>query len=44
VVTGRELFQRGFPRIEAENLLARHADLCDYDPAEFQQEADRLAS
>jgi hypothetical protein len=34
----------GLSRIEAEDLIARHADLYDYDPAELQQEADRLAS
>jgi predicted HTH domain antitoxin len=33
----------GLSRIEAENLLARHADLYDYDPAELHREADRLA-
>ncbi len=31
-------------RIEAEDLLARHVDLYDYDPYELRQEADRLAS
>ncbi|MGH9665918.1 MAG: UPF0175 family protein [Bryobacteraceae bacterium] len=34
----------GLSRIEAEDLLARHADLYDYDPAELNREADRLAS
>jgi predicted HTH domain antitoxin len=34
----------GLSRIETEDLLARHADLYDYDPAELNQEADRLAS
>ena len=34
----------GLSRIEAEDLLARHADLYDYDPGELRQEADRLAS
>jgi predicted HTH domain antitoxin len=34
----------GLSRIEAEKFLARHADLHAYDPAELQQEADRLAS
>jgi predicted HTH domain antitoxin len=34
----------GLSRIEAEDLLARHADLYDYDPAELQHEADRLRS
>lgn len=31
-------------RMETEDLLARHADLYDYDPAELNQEAGRLAS
>lgn len=31
-------------RIEAEDLLARHVDLYDYDPSELRREADRLAS
>lgn len=34
----------GFSRIEAEDLLARHADLYDYDPAELRREADCFAS
>jgi predicted HTH domain antitoxin len=34
----------GLSRIEAEDLLARHADLYDYDPAELHREADCLAS
>jgi predicted HTH domain antitoxin len=34
----------GLSRFETENLLARHADLYDYDPGELQEEADRLAS
>ncbi len=29
-------------RIEAEDLLARHVDLYDYDPSELQEEAARL--
>jgi predicted HTH domain antitoxin len=33
----------GLSRIEAEDLLARHADLYDYDPDELRVEADRLA-
>jgi predicted HTH domain antitoxin len=34
----------GLSRIEAEDLLARTADLYDYDPAELRREADRLSS
>jgi predicted HTH domain antitoxin len=34
----------GLSRIEAESLLARHADLYDYDPAELPLEADCLTS
>lgn len=34
----------GLSRIETEDLLARHADLYDYDPAELKREAERLAS
>jgi predicted HTH domain antitoxin len=33
----------GLSRIETEDLLARHADLYDYDPAELNREAERLA-
>jgi hypothetical protein len=34
----------GLSRIETEDLLARHADLYDYDPSELKIEAERLAS
>jgi predicted HTH domain antitoxin len=34
----------GLSRIEAEDLLAHHADLYDYDPADLPAEAQRLAA
>ena len=34
----------GLSRIEAEDLLARHADLSDYDPIELYRESDYPAS
>lgn len=33
----------GISRIEAQDFLARHVDLYDYEPSELQREADALA-
>jgi predicted HTH domain antitoxin len=47
---GKELSQYqvgqllGLSRIETEDLLARHTDLYDYDPAELRREAGMLAA
>jgi hypothetical protein len=32
----------GFSRVEAEEFLARHCDLYDYDPADLLREANAL--
>ena len=34
----------GLSRMEAEDLIARHADLYDYDPEELRREAELLSS
>lgn len=33
----------GLSRIEAEDFLTQHVDLCDYESSELQREADALA-
>ena len=34
----------GLTRMEAEDFLARHADLYDFDPSELRREAEFLAT